>query len=81
MSSLTEQERIGLEEVFLSISGSQNVFQRCSHWGKNLSILIKGKNLALPSSLVTGSNFWLKNNLKHNKITKFFNKIQKRRKF
>jgi|GEM_PF-853218 hypothetical protein len=81
MSSLTEQERIGLEEVFLSISASPNVFQRCSLWSKNLSLLIKGKHPVLPAILSGSTVFGQKNNRKPNKITKLLNKIQKRRKF
>lgn len=81
MSSLTEQERIGLEDVFLSISSSQNIFQKWSSWKRNLSKLIKRKQFVSPHLLVRHSNLWIKKPLNKHKITKLLNKIQKRRKF
>lgn len=80
MSSLTEQERIGLEEVFLSISSSQNVFQKWSVWKDNLSKLMKHKQLFSPLFFVGSSISGVKNPLNKYKITKLLNKIQKRRK-
>lgn len=80
MSSLSEQERIGLEEVFLSISSSQNIIQRWSIWGKNLSFHFDAKKLASPLLFTQNPKNWIKNGLKNHKITKLFNKIQKRRK-
>lgn len=81
MSSLSEQERIGLEEVFLSISSSQNFVHKWSVWSKNFSTDFDTKKLVLPLSFAKESKNWLKNGLKNHKITKLFNKIQKRRKF
>jgi len=80
MSSLSEQERIGLEEVFLSISSSQNLIQRWSIWGKNISIHFDGKKLVFPLLFPKIPKTWIKNGLKNHKITKLFNKMQKRRK-
>lgn len=76
MSSLSEQERIGLEEVFLSISPSRNFFEKWSAWGKTMA----PKKFASPLSLSQHSKNWLKNGLKTHKITKLFTKMQKRRK-
>jgi len=81
MSSLTEQERIGLEDVFLSISSSQNIFQKCSCWGQNLSFLIKSKYFFSPRPMTKRPQIWFKNRLNKHKITKLITKIQKRRKF
>jgi hypothetical protein len=81
MSSLSEQERIGLEEVFLSISSSQNFGQKWSIWNKNFPVDFDVKKLISPLMLAHHSKKWLKNTLKTHKITKLFNKIQKRRKF
>ena len=80
MSSLSEQERIGLEEVFLSISSSQNLIQKWSIWGKNLSLPFDSKNLSSTLFFTQNPKIWLKNSLKNHKITKLFNKMQKRRK-
>ncbi|MGA9045699.1 hypothetical protein [Sulfuricurvum sp.] len=80
MSSLSEQERIGLEEVFLSISSSQNLMQKWSMWSKNFSIRIDAKNLPSPLLFTPNPRNWIKNGLKNHKITKLFNKMQKRRK-
>ncbi len=80
MSSLSEQERIGLEVVFLSISSSQNLIQKWSMWGKNLSLQFDSKKLSDPLLFTQNSKTWLKNGLKNHKITKLFNKMQKRRK-
>jgi len=80
MSSLSEQERIGLEEVFLSISSSQNLIQKWSVWGKNISLQFDGKKLSTPLLFTQNPKTWLKNGLKNHKITKLFNKMQKRRK-
>ncbi|HLD22445.1 MAG TPA: hypothetical protein VJA83_00790 [Sulfuricurvum sp.] len=81
MSSLSEQERIGLEEVFLSISSSQNFVQKWSIWSKNFSVDFDTKKLVSPLMFAHYSKNWLENGLKNHKITKLFNKIQKRRKF
>ncbi len=80
MSSLSEQERIGLEEVFLSISSSENFARKWSVWSKNLSFRFDTKFLNTPLRLSKNSKNWLKNSLKNHKITKLFIKIQKRRK-
>lgn len=80
MSSLSEQERIGLEEVFLSISSSQNFAQKWSMWSKNFALGFESKKILSPLMLTQHSKKWLKNGLKNHKITKLFNKIQKRRK-
>ncbi|MDD2950972.1 MAG: hypothetical protein PHU29_09305 [Sulfuricurvum sp.] len=80
MSSLSEQERIGLEEVFLSISSSQNFMKKWSIWGKTLSERFDAKKFASPLLLTHNSRRWLKISLKNHKITKLFNKMQKRRK-
>ena len=76
MSSLSEQERIGLEEVFLSISPSRNFFERWAYWGKTLH----SNKTSLPFSLTRHTKIWIKNGLKTHKITKLLNKMQKRRK-
>ncbi len=81
MSSLTEQERIGLEEVFLSISPTRNVFQKWSSWRHDLSKLMKRKQLFFPVLLAGSSVLGAKTPLGKHKFTKLFNKIQKRRKF
>lgn len=80
MSSLSEQERIGLEEVFLSISSSQNLIQKWSVWGKSLSLQFDSKKLSAPLLFTQNPKNWIKNGLKNHKITKLFNKMQKRRK-
>lgn len=80
MSSLSEQERIGLEEVFLSISSSQNFAQKWSIWNKNFAVDFDVKKLSSPFMFAQHSKKWLKSTLKTHKITKLFNKIQKRRK-
>jgi hypothetical protein len=45
MSSLSEQERIGLEEVFLSISSSQNFVQKWSFGVKTSPLILIQKTL------------------------------------
>lgn len=80
MSSLSEQERIGLEEVFLSISSSQNFAQKWSIWSKNFTVDFDAKKLVSPLMIAQHSKKWLKSGLKNHKITKLFNKMQKRRK-
>ncbi|MDD5053355.1 MAG: hypothetical protein PHO27_11540 [Sulfuricurvum sp.] len=77
---MSEQERIGLEEVFLSISSSQSIMQKWSVWSKNLSFLFEPKKFSFPLPLGQNQNIWIKDRLKTHKITKLFNKIQKRRK-
>jgi len=81
MSSLSEQERIGLEEVFLSISSSQNFTQKWSAWSKKISLRLNTKKINSPLVFDSSPKTWLKNSLKNHKITKLFNKLQKRRKF
>ena len=76
MSSLSEQERIGLEEVFLSISPSP----KWSIWSKNFSIDFDAKKLTAALNIAHHSKKWLKSGLKTYKITKLFNKTPKRRK-
>lgn len=80
MSSLSEQERIGLEEVFLSISSSQSMVQKWSFWSRNLTIGFHAKSLKSPVIFSRHSKSWLKNTLKNHKITKLLTKIEKRRK-
>jgi hypothetical protein len=80
MSSLSEQERIGLEEVFLSISSSQNLMKKWSIWGKNLTVRFDAKKFASPLLFTHNPKTWIKIALKNHKITKLFNKMQKRRK-
>jgi hypothetical protein len=80
MSSLSEQERIGLEEVFLSISSSQNFVQKWSLWSKNFSIDFDTHRRATSLSFSRHSKIWLRNDLETHKITKLLNKMQKRRK-
>jgi hypothetical protein len=80
MSSLSEQERIGLEEVFLSISSSGNFVRKWSIWGKNLSLSLDTKIFNTPLGFPKNPKLWLKNSLKNYKITKLFIKMQKRRK-
>ncbi|MFZ2889503.1 hypothetical protein [Sulfuricurvum sp.] len=79
-SSLSEQERIGLEDVFLSISSSRNITQKWSNWGKNLVFNLNKKIIPSSLNISKNSKIWLQNSLKTNKITKLFTKIQKRRK-
>jgi hypothetical protein len=79
-SSLSEQERIGLEDVFLSISSSRNLTQKWSIWSKNISHHFDTKILSTPLLLPRSTKTWLKISLKNHKITKLFNKMQKRRK-
>lgn len=81
MSSLSEQERIGLEEVFLSISSSQGFAPKWSVWSKKISLRLNAKKNYSPLQMATDSKIWLKSSLKNHKITKLLNKLQKRRKF
>lgn len=80
MSSLTEQERIGLEEVFLSISSSRTLLQKISFWRQNVSMLFKSNRLSTPWRIPKKSNFWIKSSLKKDKIKKLWTKMEKRRK-
>lgn len=80
MSSLTEQERIGLEEVFLSISSSKTLIQRVSSWGRTLSLFLLDTKRSYPSMHPQKGFFSLKNSLKQDKIKKLFVKKEKRRK-
>ena len=80
MSSLSEQERIGLEEVFLSISSSRNMVEKFSLWSKNFSVDFNTKKWTTPLTFSRHSKNWIKNTLNNHKITKLFNKMQKRRK-
>jgi hypothetical protein len=80
MSSLSEQERIGLEEVFLSISSSQNFIKKWSLWSQNFSVDFDTKKFVSPFTLTHHSKKWLQNSLKNHKITKLFTKMEKRRK-
>lgn len=80
MSSLSEQERIGLEEVFLSISSSRNFFQKWSFLGRKTPFRLNDTKSDSSLILASNSRNWLKNGLKTHKITKLFNKLQKRRK-
>ncbi|MGE4471966.1 MAG: hypothetical protein AB7D20_04140 [Sulfuricurvum sp.] len=80
MSSLSEQERIGLEEVFLSISSSRNFFQKWSFLGKKTPFRLNDTKSDSSLILASKSRNWLNNGLKNHKITKLFNKLQKRRK-
>lgn len=80
MNSLSEQERIGLEEVFLSISSSQNLMQKWAFWSKNFTLPFDTKKLVSPLLFTRNPKIWIKNGLKNHKITKLFNKMQKRRK-
>ena len=80
MSSLTEQERIGLEEVFLSISPSRSVFRKWPSWKKTLGILMKSKRFISPFLTTRLPYFWAKTPLNGHKTTKLLNKMQKRRK-
>lgn len=79
MSSLTEQERIGLEEVFLSISSSRNLFHKWDSWRQRFSTFVSSREHS-PRTTPLRANIWIKNSLKTHKITKLFLKIQKRRK-
>lgn len=79
-SSLSEQERIGLEEVFLSISSSGNFPKKWSAWGRNLVLNLNTKFIPTSHALRETSKIWVQNSLKNHKITKLFNKMQKRRK-
>jgi hypothetical protein len=81
MSSLTEQERIGLEEVFLSISSSRNLYHKFNSWRQHFSTLLSDTRGTYSSLIPSHANIWIKNSLKNHKITKLFIKIQKRRKF
>lgn len=48
-SSLSEQERIGLEEAFLSISPPRNITQKWSNWGRNFIYSFNIKNGSITS--------------------------------
>lgn len=76
MSSLTEQERIGLEEAFLSIAQSKTVFRRWSSCHRFFSSFLINAIFATPSKprieVNSGPN--------SPKTTKLFIKTQKRRK-
>lgn len=80
MSSLTEQERTGLEEVFLSISSSQNIFHKWNSWRQHFSATLNGSKDKYPSLIPSHAHIWMKKTLNSPKITKLFIKIQKRRK-
>jgi hypothetical protein len=80
MSSLSEQERIGLEEVFLSISSPRNFGQKWLNLKQNFSLDLNLKKAVSPLSIARVSQKWLKNGLKNHKITKLFTKTEKRRK-
>lgn len=80
MSSLTEQERRGLEDVFLSISSTGNLLQRCAAWGRNLSMLDTLKQIRIPISFRSKPIKWLKSGLKKHKLRKVLYKTEKRRK-
>lgn len=80
MSSLTEQERIGLEEVFLSISSSRNLFHKWNSWRQRFSTLVSSSKGYSPLTTHTNTDRWIKNSLKTHKITKLLLKIHKRRK-
>ncbi len=81
MSSLSEQERIGLEEVFLSISSSRNWREKWFSWRNTFSIDFITDTSGSPLSFRKQPKNWLENGLKNHKITKLFAKIEKRRKF
>lgn len=81
MSSLTEQERIGLEEVFLSISSSRNFFHKWNSWRQQFSTLLSFNKGNYPLPIRSQANSWIKSTLNNRKITKLFIKMQKRRKF
>lgn len=80
MSSLTEQERIGLEEVFLSISSSQNLFHKWNSWRQHFSAVLNDPKDKYTSIIPSHAHSWMKNTLNSPKITKLLIKIQKRRK-
>lgn len=80
MSSLTEQERIALEDVFLSISSSKSFFQRVNIWSRELS-----QNLTVTKpfeSLKTHlqARKWFKKDAIGMKMRNLKNKFEKRRK-
>ena len=76
-SSLTEKERVALDEVFLSISTPQSIFDKMFFLHKNKkcnsSTHYKTNTFSMTTSI---SKAW-----KSNKITKLFAKLQKRRNF
>lgn len=80
MSSLTEQERIGLEEVFLSISSSKTLMQRISSWGQTFSLFLADTKRSFPLSHPKKRAQSLLKSLKQDKIKKIFVKKEKRRK-
>ncbi|MCK9372845.1 MAG: hypothetical protein M0P91_06580 [Sulfuricurvum sp.] len=76
MSSLTEQERIGLEEAFLSISQSRNMFRRLGSCHRFFSSFLINAIFATPSK----TRIEVNSGLNSPKTTKQFIKTQKRRK-
>lgn len=75
--SLTEKERLGLEDVFLSISSTPSARYRWSRFCCQIEFKphIKKFGFSPKNSLLT-----LKESLKDHKITKLFIKNEKRRK-
>lgn len=63
-SSLSEQERIGLEEAFLSISPPRNITQKWSNWGRNFIYSFNTKMVTSPLGIRKSSKSWLQNSLK-----------------
>ncbi|MDD5716201.1 MAG: hypothetical protein PHW64_00225 [Sulfuricurvum sp.] len=80
MSSLSEQERIGLEEVFLSISSTPNFVTKWTDWRKNFTNRFNANKFSSPVLLAKNPKIWIKNGLKNHEFTKLLNKLQKRRK-
>jgi len=76
--SLTEKERLGLEDVFLSISSTPSVRYRWSRFCCQIEFKPSIKKLKFfPKKSIST----LKESIKHHKITKLFIKNEKRRKF
>ena len=81
MSSLTDQERRGLEDVFLSISKTPSKrYTKRSHVKQFLQILFETKKLqkhpVKPSTLLKNA----KKRIKTSNITKFLTKKSKKKK-
>ncbi len=80
MSSLTEQERRGLEEVFLSISPSRNGFVTEGSRKQSITFFIKSRWNAILLFFRKRLYFRVETPSNEYKITKQLKKIQKRRK-
>lgn len=81
MSSLTDQERVGLEEVFLSISKTPSKrYKTSSNIKQLLQLLFESKKLQKHLNKPSHMLLHAKKRIKMSNITQFFNKKQKKKK-